>query len=672
MPLWLGIVAALVLPLQADTPDRESWLRDLQARIDARGYSFRVGYSPALEIPRERLCGGQPDDEAWRQLPRLEATRSAELPDRFDWRELGGMTPVKWQQSCGACYAFASLGALESQILIQEGQRVDLAEQLSVDCDSGAQGCVGGPIGFHYLIWHGATFEQWYPYQSRETPCLESELSLPYHIQTSYAVENDVAAIKQAIYDFGPVICGVAADDTFWAYRSGIYEGPGAPQRNHVVILAGWDDNGGEGYWILKNSWGHWWGEEGYMRIRYGAAKIGTGCTCPDYRPRPGPKPCQTVADSWLTGYNENGAGRTGALRLVLKNYGTTARQLQVTVRTADPGVVMLADEAVFPDLKQGEEGEGDSLFHFALAADLPDEPVIDFRLDIQAEGGFRMTGRAVVAVGKPPVLVLDLDPDHDSAPAIQAELTANGVAWAYTCNPELTSFDEYDTLFVCTGDGAACPLTPAHHQGLNRALRLHAHVYLEGRAVWQLDAGQYPDLAWFHVTPAPEAVPAPTALRGCPATYWRDVRLGVQTGQADAMELRPDAHASPILRGLQPDRIFAAACQQHPLAGIQWYTRNISAAVEFGDLQARKDGSTPYDVMRRILKFFRLADIRRGDLDDDGELGSTDLILLAHCLAENVELSPIVEADLDLSGRVDSPDLTWLAVLVVEGEGSP
>ncbi|MBN2430867.1 MAG: hypothetical protein JXQ27_05295 [Acidobacteria bacterium] len=671
LPLWLGLLAVLGQPAPAVTPDRASWLNALQARISAAGYSFSVGYSPALDIPRKQLCGWRPDDEAWQRLPRLDLPRAEELPDRFDWRELGGLTSVKWQQSCGACYAFANLGALESQILIQEGQRVDLAEQLPVDCNPHAQGCTGGPISFYFLIWHGATFEHWYPYQSRETDCLEGDISLPYDVYTSYAVANEVPAIKQAIYDYGPVICGVAADDAFWAYREGIYEGPGAPQRNHVVILAGWDDNDGQGYWILKNSWGHWWGEEGYMRIRYGAAKIGTNCTCPDYRPRPGPKLCQTVADSWLTGYDEQDASRTAALRLVMKNFGTTARQVRVTLRTADPGVILLADEVAYPDLKQGEEGMGDGLFHFALAAGLPDEPVIDFRLDIRTEFGHQMTGRAVVTVVKPPVLILDLDPDHDSAPAIQTELTANQVAWAYTRHPELTTFDDYDTLFVCTGDGATCPLTPAHHEGLNRALRLHTHVYLEGRAVWHLDAGQYPDLAWFHVTPGATAAPPPAELRGCPATYWRDVRIGLQTGQVDVTELRSDASAVTILRGFQPDIACSAACRNHPLAGINWYTRNVSSTIEFGDLQATAVGSAPYDVMRRILKFFRLVDILSGDLDDDGELTSTDLILLAHYLTENVELSPIVEADLNLSGRVDCPDLTWLAVLLVEGDHS-
>jgi hypothetical protein len=662
-----GLGAVLSMAVPAVTPAQEAMLAKLREDIRRQGYTYQIGYSPALEVPRETLCGWRPDDEAWQRLPRLEKSADEELPDRFDWRELGGMTPVKWQKSCGACYAFANLGALESQILIQEGVEVDLAEQLPVDCNTSALGCTGGPISFHYLIWHGATFEKWYPYQSVETACLENQLSLPYDVYTSYAVENDVTTIKQAIYDYGPVICGVAADDAFWAYLGGIYEGPGAPQRNHVVILAGWDDNDGQGYWILKNSWGYWWGEEGYMRIRYGAAKIGTSCVAPDYRPRPGPKLCQSVAAGWLTGYNEQDTGRTAVLRLVLKNFGTTARAIKVSVRSADPGVALLTDELQFPDLNQGDEAEGAGLFHFALAPEMAEQPTIDFRLDIRAENGYIARGRAVVTVVKPPVLVLDLDPDHDSAPAIGTELTANGVNFAYTRNPDITTFDGWDNMFICTGDGDECPLTPAHHEGLNRALRRHTHVYLEGDAVWRLDSAQYPDLAWFHVRAGASGDSPPEWLRGCPDGYWRDIRIGLRSGLPPYTELIPDPSAVSILRGRPQDMAVAAACRRHPMAGINWYTRNVSAAFEFGDLQRADGGSTPYDVMRRILKFFGLGTFVAGDVDDDGEITSVDLVLLANCLAENTELSPVVVTDLDTSGRLDVPDLAWLAVLLVE-----
>ena len=88
--------------------------------------------------------------------------------------------------------------------------------------------------------------------------------------------ENPEILIKQVILDLGPVSCAVYADAAMTAYRGGVFNSCGFGAVNHAVMIVGWDDTqGANGVWIMRNSWGTAWGENGYMRIQYGCSSIG-------------------------------------------------------------------------------------------------------------------------------------------------------------------------------------------------------------------------------------------------------------------------------------------------------------------------------------------------------------------------------------------------------------
>jgi hypothetical protein len=83
--------------------------------------------------------------------------------------------------------------------------------------------------------------------------------------------------------EYGVVDAAVYAGSAFSAYSGGIYQDSKTScfsypcyytETNHIIALVGWDDNGGDGYWILRNSWGTSWGENGYMRIKYTSARV--------------------------------------------------------------------------------------------------------------------------------------------------------------------------------------------------------------------------------------------------------------------------------------------------------------------------------------------------------------------------------------------------------------
>ena len=99
-----------------------------------------------------------------------------------------------------------------------------------------------------------------------------------------------VTTLKQAIYDYGPVSAAICVGYAFHYYDGGVFDTdetsscpPGNPV-DHGVVLVGWDDNrGSSGAWLLKNSWGPYWGEDGYMWIEYGISNVGYGAAYVDY-----------------------------------------------------------------------------------------------------------------------------------------------------------------------------------------------------------------------------------------------------------------------------------------------------------------------------------------------------------------------------------------------------
>ncbi len=215
----------------------------------------------------------------------------------FDWRDADKnpegrncVTPVRNQGQCGSCWAFATVAPVESKIMIQHKTNFDISERWLVSncCDAGD--CNGGWWAFDWYKKDKTNCGDFGTVSESDLPYSESyghgeacncDLSFHYSIDNWAYVEkkSGVAStknIKQAIMDHGPVAVAVYVDSDFQAYKSGVFkETYSGGSINHGVTLVGWDDNKGNGCWILKNSWGTGWGENGYMYIEYGANNIG-------------------------------------------------------------------------------------------------------------------------------------------------------------------------------------------------------------------------------------------------------------------------------------------------------------------------------------------------------------------------------------------------------------
>ena len=253
-------------------------LDQMRAEIATKGLNFTVGKTSVSDVPLENLCG-LVEPPNWRKNAKFdggaaEGTRA--LPSSYDWRDSGVVTDVQNQGSCGSCWAFATIGSYESCCAVAGGTLYDLSEQWLLDCNTMGYDCGGGWWGYPDM-YAGVPLESCYPYVGYQGTCNTGcpkyyPMADWYYVGSSSSVPS-TEDIKNAIYNQGPLSVAVYVDSYFQAYTGGIFSNTSASQPNHGVILVGWDDTGG--YWIMKNSWGTGWGENGYMRIEFGANNIG-------------------------------------------------------------------------------------------------------------------------------------------------------------------------------------------------------------------------------------------------------------------------------------------------------------------------------------------------------------------------------------------------------------
>ena len=313
--LTLTILAAPRLSPAADALPFEPGdsIEALREKIRLNGYDFTVGETWVFNLPESQkknlrsrgAIPSSPPKDAPARLTSLDAAAPLALPASFDWRSKGGRSyigPIKNQGDCGACYAFAAAATAEGTYNVATGRTgancADFSEQYIAFClgtfgpyFAHFEGCSGADYDYAELLaltQVGVARESALPYTGEQPPGCNSSAYPPLVLFKSWgrAACSDIDAIKAAIMANGPVDAAVNVTSAFDAYTGGVYQDnqtgcPGSDCAytitNHAIALVGWNDNGdaaNNGYWILRNSWGTSWGEQGYMRIKYGSARV--------------------------------------------------------------------------------------------------------------------------------------------------------------------------------------------------------------------------------------------------------------------------------------------------------------------------------------------------------------------------------------------------------------
>ena len=193
-----------------------------------------------------------------------------DLPDSVDWRIKGAITAVKDQGQCGSCWAFATTGALEAWHFLNKNVLLSFSEQQIVDCDAAGGGCNGGSP-YQALLFasiDGLELELTYPYTAQQGDCkYVKSLTFQTNGGANYLGAQDSDGLK-ALVVTQPVSVAIEADqDIFQLYSSGVIGDGCGYSLDHAVLLVGYTQVGGEDAFIVKNSWGPNWGENGYVYL---------------------------------------------------------------------------------------------------------------------------------------------------------------------------------------------------------------------------------------------------------------------------------------------------------------------------------------------------------------------------------------------------------------------
>ena len=196
------------------------------------------------------------------------------VPENVDWRKYHKVSSVKNQGHCGSCWAFSASEAVEGIWAIKNNVLYNLSQQELVDCSKQNKGCNGGSMAtaFEYIIKNGLCTNLSYPYVAEQNECQKDQCE-PVVKLTNYTniEQNNEKVLKRATAQ-QPVSVAIQANKrSFQMYQSGIYSDLNCgTQLDHGVLVVGYgyDLLNNMDYWIIKNSWGPTWGENGYIRIQ--------------------------------------------------------------------------------------------------------------------------------------------------------------------------------------------------------------------------------------------------------------------------------------------------------------------------------------------------------------------------------------------------------------------
>ena len=267
---------AIAVVKQNRNPNRE-WTAGINEISLATEEEFRSNYL-GLNMTKEAY------EETERQ-PRKKIVMNKKLREELEDKEVDYkpyLPPIKHQYGCGSCWAFGAMATMEYQVNKDRpvgGEMVALSEQQCIDCTS--RGCDGG--------WGDLCFERAYYYSSHWASSYNYIYELTDLMKCRYEYHKNAMSgfkftspkptyvgrteedVLYAVANFGVLYATLHTHRAWRMYDSGVFSHPdcnGAP--THAVAIVGYGKLDGIPYWDVRNSWGVWWGDNGYIKMKRG------------------------------------------------------------------------------------------------------------------------------------------------------------------------------------------------------------------------------------------------------------------------------------------------------------------------------------------------------------------------------------------------------------------
>lgn len=268
----------------ADHTEKELEMMRGYRRMGTRGSHSAVSFFVSGRGVEERPKGKNTESMV---------TMSEVLPKSVDWRSvLSESSPSIDQGECGSCWAAAVIGSMRAHALLFRNRTLYSIQEL-VSCVEnpkhcgGTGGCDGATavLGMEYIMKYGLRTEDEMPYAAKDLECPADVTSRRAAFASGSLVEqrglqlgmktwtqlptNKLEPLMRAVYDSGPVAVSIEAGYRWSFYNGGIMHACGKDAIiDHAVLLAGYGEEDSEKYWLIQNSWGPDWGEEGFIRMQ--------------------------------------------------------------------------------------------------------------------------------------------------------------------------------------------------------------------------------------------------------------------------------------------------------------------------------------------------------------------------------------------------------------------
>ena len=294
---------------------KDTWTNDVRNQTNVTTTNVQIGFLEDANTPCRRDSPRTVSPLITAPLP-WETLSTSDIPASWDWRNASGKNYLSWNKNqhlpkyCGSCWAEGTTSALADRINIARNNtwpQIALSPQAIINCNAGGNCNGGNPIEVYAFAYTQGIPEdscQNYFAANGDGNCLPIEQckncqgpapsadatnqencwAITDYNQwkvSQYGFVSGVANMKAEIFARGPIGCGIQVTTAFEAYTGGIYsEKLSTISLNHEVSVVGWGVQNGVEYWIGRNSWGTYWGEGGFFRIKMNSNNLGIETDC--------------------------------------------------------------------------------------------------------------------------------------------------------------------------------------------------------------------------------------------------------------------------------------------------------------------------------------------------------------------------------------------------------